>query len=160
MRRSVITAIALVSLFLFSAEVGMSQAPNSGQVNVNAVHALWLTIKKQLTGPNGEEYFTNFLENADLPLLIGTLISATPEGQPTTLVLAMSDGTTPEVTPRFEDDNGKESHINGPLMRGSQIQFEGIPVAFTKDPFMLTFGVTTGPKLSHAAVPNLTPKSK
>jgi hypothetical protein len=134
MRRSVITAIALVSLFLFSAEVGMSQAPNSGQVNVNAVHALWLTIKKQLTGPNGEEYFTNALENADLPLLIGTLISATPEGQPTTLVLAMSDGTTPEVTLRFEDDKGKESQINGPLMRGSQIQFEGIPVAFAKRP--------------------------
>ena len=111
MRRSVITAIALVSLFLFSAEVGMSQAPNSRQVNINAVHALWLSIKKQLTGPNGEEYFTNALENADLPLLIGTLISATPEGQPTTLVLAMSDGTTPEVTLRFEDNNGKESHI-------------------------------------------------
>ena len=160
MRRSVITAIALVSLFLFSAEVGMSQAPNSRQVNINAVHTLWLSIKKLLTDPNGEEYFTNALENADLPLLIGTLISATPEGQPTTLVLAMSDGTTPEVTLRFEDNNGKESHINGPLMRGSQIQFEGIPVAFTKDPFMLTFAVTTGPKLSHAAMPNITPKSK
>ena len=159
MRRSVITAIALVSLFLFSAEVGMPQAPNSRQVNVNAVHALWLTIKKQLTGPNGEEYFTNSLKAADLPLLIGTLISATPEGQATTIVLAMSDGTTPEVTLRFEDNNGKESHINGPLMRGSQIQFEGIPVAFTKDPFMLTFFVTTGPKLSHAAMPNITPKS-
>ena len=139
MRRSVNTAIALISLFLFSAEVGRPQAPNSRQVNINAVHALWLSIKKQLTAPNGEEYFTNALENADLHLLIGTLISATPEGQPTTIVLAMSDSTTPEVTLRFKDNNGKDSHINGPLMRGSQIQFESIPVAFTKDPFMQTF---------------------
>ena len=45
-------------------------------------------------------------------------------------------------------------------MTGSQIQFEGISVAFTKNPFMLTFEMTTGPKLSHADRPNMTPESK
>jgi hypothetical protein len=29
-----------------------------------------------------------------------------------------------------------------PIMRGSVIQFEGVPTAFTKEPFMLTFAVS------------------
>lgn len=160
MRRSVIAGIALVFLMVFSAEFGTAQPPKPRRVDIRAIHALWSGIKKQLTGPNGEDYFTNALEYADLPLLISTLISATPEGQPTTLVLAMSDGTTPEVTLQFKDNNGKDSHINGPLFHGSQIQFEGIPVAFTKNPFMLTFDVTTGPKLTHAPMPNIAQESK
>jgi hypothetical protein len=28
------------------------------------------------------------------------------------------------------------------LMRGSLVQFEGVPISFTKKPFMLTFGVS------------------
>jgi hypothetical protein len=56
----------------------------------------------------------------------------------------MSDGITPEVTLHLKDNNLKDSHINGPLMRGSQIQFEGVPAAFTQNPFMLTFDVLLG----------------
>jgi hypothetical protein len=57
----------------------------------------------------------------------------------------MSDGITPEVTLHLKDDNNrKDGHVNGPIMRGSQIQFEGIPVAFTQNPFMLTFDVLLG----------------
>jgi hypothetical protein len=155
MRRLVMMPIVLASLFLFPVEVATAQAPKSpitdqpvrySRVDTNAIHALWVTIKKLLTAPNGQEYFTNALQNADLPLLIGTLISAAPNDQPSILVLSMSDGITPEVTLRMKDNNGKDSHVNGPLMRGSQIQFEGVPMAFTQNPFMLTFDVTTGPK--------------
>ena len=147
MHRLVMMPIVLASLFLFPVEVATAQAPKYSRVDTNAIHALWISIKRQLTAPNGQEYFTNALENADLPLLIGTLISAAPSDQPSTLVLSMSDGITPEVTLRMKDNNGKDSHVNGPLMRGSQIQFEGVPVAFTQNPFMLTFDVTTGSKM-------------
>jgi hypothetical protein len=90
--------------------------------------------------------FTDAVQYAAVPLLIGTLLSSTPTDQPSTLLLSMSDGITPEVTLHLTDNNGRESHLNGPLMPGSQIQFEGIPVSFTQNPFMLTFDVTTDPK--------------
>jgi len=102
-------------------------------------------MKKQLIGPNGQEYFTSSLQDADVPALIGTLLSAAPNDRPSTLVLSMSDGITPEVTLHLKDDNNrKDGHINGPIMRGSQIQFEGVPMAFNQNPFMLTFDVLLG----------------
>ena len=165
MRHPVIVSVVLSSLFLVPAEVGIAQRSASRGVDVNAIHALWISIKNQLTGapgagPNGEDYFRCCLENADLPFLIGTLISATPKEQPSILVLSLTDGITPDVTLRLTDNNGKENHLNGPLMRGSQIQFKGIPVSFTQNPFMLTFVVTTDPKTTHAAMPKIAPVTK
>jgi hypothetical protein len=57
------------------------------------------------------------------------------------LVVAISDSTTPELTLKLKDSEWKDTHLNGPLMRGSVIQFEGVPTTFTKKPFMLTFDV-------------------
>jgi hypothetical protein len=144
MRQTAMTFVLLSCLLLVPPSAGTSQPAKPTSVNVNAVRALWSAMKKQLTDANGQEYFTNFVQNAAVPLLIGTLLSATPNDQPSTLVLSMSDGITPEVTLHLKDNNWKDSHINGPLMRGSQIQFEGVPKAFTQNPFMLTFDVLLG----------------
>lgn len=113
-----------------------------GPVNPNAARALWSNIKKQLTAANGDEYFRLALQNADMPVLIGTLLSATPTDRPAQLVLNLSGGSTPEATLIFKDGR-QDGHLNGPLAPGSQIQFRGIPVAFTREPFMLTFEVNT-----------------
>ena len=142
MRHPVIVSVVLSSLFLVPAEVGIAQRSASRGVDVNAIHALWISIKNQLTGapgagPNGEDYFRCCI-----------------------LVLSLTDGITPDVTLRLTDNNGKENHLNGPLMRGSQIQFKGIPVSFTQNPFMLTFVVTTDPKTTHAAMPKIAPVTK
>jgi hypothetical protein len=160
MRQQAMIFVPLTCLLLVPPGTGISQPAKPTSVNVNAIRALWLAIKKQLTGPNGQEYFTNAVQNAAVPLLIGTLLSATPNDQPNTLVLSMSDGITPEVTLHLKDNNWKDSHINGPLMRGSQIQFEGVPKSFTQNPFMLTFDVLLGPKTTHTPIPNLTPKDQ
>ena len=166
MGHPVIVFVVLSSLFLVPAEVGIAQPSTSRGVDVNAIHALWISIKNQLTGapgagPNGEDYFRCCLENADLPLLIGTLISATPKEQPSILVLSLTDGITPEVTLHLKDDNNrKDSHVNGPIMRGSQIQFEGIPVAFTQNPFMLTFHVLLEAQTIHPRLRVLTAKDQ
>jgi hypothetical protein len=90
----------------------------------------------------------NRLDHAALPLLIGTLLSSTPNEQPNTLVLSMSDGITEEVTLHLKDNKWKDSHVNGPLIRGSQIQFEGVPIAFTQNPFM---GISRKAKIETAA---------
>ena len=131
----------LMFLAVLAATLG-AQAPAPQPVNPNAARALWRTLKNQLTAANGEEYFRMMLENADVPVLIGTLLSATPTDRPGQLVLNLSGGGTPEATVIFKDGR-QDGHLNGPLAPGSQIQFRGIPVAFTREPFMLTFEVNT-----------------
>jgi hypothetical protein len=69
-------------------------------------------------------------------------VSAEPPAQPAVLVVAISDAQTQEVTLRLKDSDWNDTHLNGPLMPGSVIQFEGVPILFVKEPFMLTFGVS------------------
>lgn len=133
---------------LFLAVLAATLGAQPGPVNPNAARALWSNIKKQLTAANGEEYFRANLQNADLPILIGTLLSATPNDHPAQLVLNLSGGSTPEVTLILTDESGglsRPGHLNGPLAPGSQIQFRGVPVAFTREPFMLTLEVSSVP---------------
>ena len=110
---------------------------------------LWAIIKNALTAPAGQDYFENNLKGAMVPggaggveLLTGTLLSADPVAQPAVLIVAISDAKTPEVALRLKDSDWKDTHLNGPLMPGSVIQFEGVPISFSKEPFMLTFGVS------------------
>jgi len=111
---------------------------------------LWAYLKKELTGPDGQKYFDENLSGSLVPggaggveYFTGTLLSAEPAELPRVLVLAISDRSTPEVTLRFKNSKWNDTHITGPLMRGSVIQFEGVPISYTKEPFMVTFGVPT-----------------
>lgn len=109
----------------------------------------WTIIKAALTAPDGQDYFENNLKGAMVPggagaveLLTGTLVSAEPASQPAVLIVAISDAKTPEVTLQLKDSDWKDTHLNGPVMPGSVIQFEGVPISFSKEPFMVTFGVS------------------
>ena len=109
----------------------------------------WTIIKAALTAPDGQDYFENNLKGAMVPggaggveLLTGTLVSAEPVAQPAVLIVAISDAKTPEVTLQLKDSDWKDTHLNGPLMPGSVIRFEGVPISFSKEPFMVTFGVS------------------
>lgn len=104
------------------------------------VQQLWSTIKRALTDTDGQEYFDNSFKGAMVPggagglwYLSGTLLSAEPKEQPGVLVLAISDRCTPEVTLRFKDSKWNDSHITGPLLPGSLIQFEGVATSFKKN---------------------------
>jgi hypothetical protein len=111
--------------------------------NPDPSRALWLGLKKDLSGPDGESYFRNNVKDCALPMLVGTLISATPPDHPSALVLGMTDNSTPEITLRLKDEEGKDAHLSGTAMPGSQVRFEGVAVDFTKEPFMLTVLVST-----------------
>jgi hypothetical protein len=94
----------------------------------------WTIIKTALTAPDGQDYFENNLKGAMVPggadgldLLIGTLVSAEPVAQPAFLIVAISDAKTPEVTLRFKNSKWKDTHLNGPLLPGSAVQFRGSP---------------------------------
>ena len=104
--------------------------------------ALWKTIKDSLTGPTGDMYFESSMKGAALPggangvtKFQGKLVSMKPALNPKELVLAISTADTPEVTLKFE------APLHGKADPGTEISFEGVASAFTKDPFMVTFDV-------------------
>jgi len=94
--------------------------------------ALWMGIKKQLSDTNGEQYFESDVKNADVPKLKGTLVEGKPACRSKELLIAISDPTHPEVTLKLD------MALTGKPKTGMEIQFKGVPMAFTKDPFMLT----------------------
>jgi hypothetical protein len=104
--------------------------------------AVWKAIKESLLAPNGEMYFESSLKGALIPggvnqvtAFRGKLISMKPPVNPKELVLAISTPDTPEVTLVFE------TALRGKADPGTEISFEGIASAFTRNPFMLTFDV-------------------
>ncbi|MGA2771089.1 MAG: hypothetical protein ABSG26_09775 [Bryobacteraceae bacterium] len=115
--------------------------------------ALWMGIKGQLADTNGEQYFAGSLKDADVKgengarALKGTLVDAKPACKSKELVVAISDNTHAEVTLHLD------AALTGKPDTGVEIQWDGQPSAFTKEPFMLTMD-TEKAKISGL---NLTP---
>jgi hypothetical protein len=115
--------------------------------------ALWMGIKGQLADTNGEQYFAGSLKDADVAgqggakALKGTLVDAKPACKSKELVVAISDATHAEVTLQLD------AALTGKPDTGVEIQWDGQPTAFTKEPFMLTMD-TEKAKISGL---NLTP---
>jgi tetratricopeptide (TPR) repeat protein len=103
--------------------------------------ALWKVIKDSLTAADGEQYFTDKLKGTAPPKFTGKLLSTKPAIRPKELVLDLDGGDTPEVTLKLE------TPLPGKAEKGTEIQFKGIPSAFTKEPFMLTFDVASKDKI-------------
>jgi len=97
--------------------------------------ALWLNVKNELNGPNGEQYFNSTMKGAAVPKLKGYLVSQSPASRPTTLVLGIENQNTPEVTLKLD------APLAGKADPGTALEFQGIPQSFTKEPFMVTFDV-------------------
>lgn len=108
----------------------------------NPMLALWMSIRKELAGPGGEQYFAEKLKDARLPggaagvtHFKGKIISMKPAVNPKELVLGISDESTPEVTLKLD------TPLKGKADVGTEIGFEGIASAFQKEPFNLVFDV-------------------
>jgi tetratricopeptide (TPR) repeat protein len=108
----------------------------------NPALALWMNIKQELTGANGDQYFSTTMKGADVPggaggiqKLKGKLISSKPAVRPKELMLAITDPNTAEVTLVLD------APLPGKAEPGTEIEFAGVPSAFTKDPFNVTFDV-------------------
>jgi tetratricopeptide (TPR) repeat protein len=104
--------------------------------------ALWMSLKKELTGDNGEQFFQSSMKDAHVPggagdiqKFKGTLIEARPAARPKELIVGLADPQVPEVTLKLE------APLAGRPEPGSPVEFEGVPVAFAKEPFMVTFDV-------------------
>jgi len=107
--------------------------------------AMWMSIKGQLADTNGQQYFEDSLKEHDMSgengakLLRGILVEAKPACRSKELLVAVplpdATGTpVPEITLKLE------APLTGKPETGGEILFNGVPEAFTKDPFMLTMG--------------------
>ncbi len=94
--------------------------------------ALWMGIKGQLADTGGEQYFEGTLKNAAVPKLKGTVVEGKPACRSKELLVALSDGTHAEVALKLD------TALSGKPEAGVEVQWEGVPSAFTKDPFILT----------------------
>lgn len=112
----------------------------------NPVLALWISIKRELTGANSASYFENTLKHAAIPggvevggtkveRLKGKVVSLKPPTNPKEIVLGISSPEMSEVTLRFE------TPLRGKVDVGTELEFSGAPVEFTPDPFNLVFEV-------------------
>lgn len=101
--------------------------------------ALWIQVKKELVGANGDAYFKESVLGTGLPKLKGKIISHTPALRPTKVVVGLENDKDGEMTLTFAPG------LPGKADPGTEIEFEGgVPKAFTKDPFNLTVAVDAG----------------
>ena len=105
--------------------------------------ATWMGVKGQLTDTNGQQYFDAQLKDSDMSgpngtkLLKGILTDSKPACNPKELFVAipMPNATG---TPVAEITLKMDAPLKGKLETGGELQFNGVPTAFSKDPFMLT----------------------
>jgi tetratricopeptide (TPR) repeat protein len=110
--------------------------------------AFWMHLRGELSGPNGDQFYDGTMKGAALPgkiegteftTLKGKLVKTNPPVNPKELILMMDTeqnvGTEGEVTLKVEGG------LKGKAEPGIIIEFEGVPSAFSKDPFMVTFDV-------------------
>jgi len=104
--------------------------------------ALWMKIRGQLVDTNGDQYFQGQLKDAAVPQLKGTLVEAKPACHPKELLVAvpLPDATKPlkaEISLKLDKPLGSKPDVD------TEFHWEGVPTAFTKDPFMLTMETET-----------------
>jgi hypothetical protein len=105
--------------------------------------AMWLSVKKSLSD-QGESYFNEQMKEHQLPKLKGTIVEAKPACKSKELLVALSDTTHTEVALKLVNAEGTALALAGKPETGVEIQWEGVPSAFTKDPFLVTMDVEKG----------------
>jgi hypothetical protein len=94
--------------------------------------AMWLGIRSSLADAGGEAYFESSLKSAAVPKLKGTVVEGKPACRSKEILVALSDTTKTEIALKLD------AALTGKPEAGTEIQWEGVPSAFTKEPFLLT----------------------
>jgi hypothetical protein len=105
--------------------------------------ALWMGIKSQLADTNGQQYFEGQLKDADVAgqngakALKGTIVEGKPACRSKELLVAIPEPDQ-TGTPRAEITLKLDAALTGKPAPGQTIEWDGVPKAFSKEPFMLT----------------------
>jgi hypothetical protein len=99
--------------------------------------ALWMKIKAQLIDTNGEQYFQGQIKDAAVPQLWGTIVEARPACHPKELLVAVP---TPDAQKPLKAEIvlKLDRPLGGMPAPDAEFHWEGIPSAFSRDPFLLT----------------------
>jgi tetratricopeptide (TPR) repeat protein len=121
----------------------------------------WRNVKATLTAPSGDTYFGTQMKGAQFPKTTAKVISQTSAREITVSV----DNATPETAAKAEATlKFTDGALKGTVAPGTEITFTGVPVAFNKDPYMVTFNVEkenfTGAELGPAAPTKAKAKAK
>lgn len=99
--------------------------------------ALWRSLKNELSGGEGPAYFEKNLKGVEVPggagsvkQFKGKVVSSAGKD-----VVVAVDNAAGDATLRFE------AALRGKVDVGTDVEFEGVPESFTKEPYMLTFAV-------------------
>jgi tetratricopeptide (TPR) repeat protein len=128
-------------------EVMQKQEEELKKTNPNL--ALWVGIKRELTGANAASYFENTLKGAKIPGgadVGGTKIekvkakvvatkAGKAKGSLKEIVVGVSSAEMSEVTLRFE------TAIAASVDPGAEVEFSGVPAEYSADPFNLVMDV-------------------
>lgn len=104
--------------------------------------ALWMKIRGALADTNGEQYFTDQLKDSQVPQLRGVLIEAKPACHPKELTVGVPQPDA-QRPPRPEIRLVLDKPLSGKPELNQEFHWEGVPTAFTKDPFLLTMDTET-----------------
>jgi hypothetical protein len=110
----------------------------------NPMLAMWMGIKGQLADANGEQYFESQLKDAKVPKLRGVIVEGKPACRSKEILVSVplpdnQGQAAAEISLKLVDADRKPLALpNVKPVAGTEIQWEGVPSAFTKDPFMLT----------------------
>src|SRR5579884_1763940 len=99
--------------------------------------ALWMKIRAALLESDGEQYFESELKGAAVPQLSGKLIDAKPSCHPRELMIAVPSPDNPDPS-KAEIEIKLPAPLRGKPEIGQTLKWKGVPVAFSKDPFLLT----------------------
>jgi tetratricopeptide (TPR) repeat protein len=99
--------------------------------------SMWMKIKAALSDTEGATYFESSLKGAGVPKLKGVLIEAKPACKPNTLLIAVP---LPDAKgePVAEIALKLDTPLTGKPALNAEVQWEGVPSAFTAAPFLLT----------------------
>ncbi len=138
----------------------------------NPMLAMWMGIKGQLADANGAQYFESQLKDAKVPKLRGVVVEGKPACRSKEILVAVplpdaQGQPTAEITLKLVDADRKPLALTNKPVPGTEIQWEGVPSAFAKDPFLLTMdtekanieGLKTEP-CGPAPAPKSAPKKK
>jgi len=104
--------------------------------------ALWQKIKGVLSADAGAQYFESQMKDAAVPQLTGVLIEAKPACHARELLVSVPLPDTPR--PLHTEIRLKlDKPLAGKPEPNTEFQWEGVPSAFTKDPFLLTMDADT-----------------
>jgi hypothetical protein len=102
--------------------------------------ALWTKIKNALVDTGGEQYFTDQLKDSQVPQLRGVLVGVDRACHPKELMVAVplpdaQQSRRPEIRLVLDKPLTGKAELN------QEFHWEGVPTAFTKDPFLLTMDI-------------------